>query len=153
MLRVALAAFHLVVLGLGLWAVLTRSSALREPLTTGSLQRALRADAVWGIAFALWLGTGLWRLFGETEKTLGYYTHNTLFLTKMALLVLILALEVWPMLTLIQWRRALGRGTLLKEAVTPMTARRIALFSHIQALLVVLMIFAACGMARGFGVS
>jgi len=152
MLRVVLAAFHLVALGIGLGAVITRGNALREPVTTGSLQRALRADALWGIAFALWLITGLWRLIGETEKTLAYYTHNTLFLTKMALLVLILALEIWPMLTLIQWRRALGRGTLLKEAVTPVTARRIATISHLQALLAVLMVFAAAGMARGFGV-
>jgi putative membrane protein len=152
MLRVALAAFHLIALGIGLGAVLSRGNALREPLTTGSLQRAMRADALWGIAFAIWLVTGLWRLFDETEKNIDYYTHNSLFITKMVLLAVILGLEIWPMLTLVQWRRALSRGTLLKEAVTPMTGRRIATISHIQALLVVLMVFAAAGMARALGI-
>ena len=69
MLRVVLAALHLIALGLGLGAVLTRGNALREPVSSGSLRRALRADTLWGVAAGLWLATGLWRLFGATEKT------------------------------------------------------------------------------------
>jgi putative membrane protein len=151
MLRVALAALHLLALGFGLGAVLTRGNALREPVSTGSLQRALRADVLWAVAAALWLGTGLARLLGETEKTLAYYLHNDLFITKMALLVLIFALEVWPMMMLIKWRRALQRSTLMKDIVAPATARRIATISHVEALLIVLMVLAATGMARGYG--
>jgi putative membrane protein len=153
MLRVALAALHLIALGLGLGAVITRGNALREPVSTGSLQRALRADVLWGLSAALWLITGLWRLLGETEKTTAYYLHNHLFFTKMALLVLIFALEIWPMMMLTKWRRALQRSTLMKDIVAPATARRIAMISHIEALLVVLMVFAAVGMARGLGLS
>jgi putative membrane protein len=152
MLRVALAALHLIALGIGLGAVLNRGNALRKPPGADSLQRALRADTVWGLAAALWLMTGLWRLFDETEKTLDYYLHNDWFIAKMALFVAIVALEIWPVVTLIKWRRSLSRGSLLRAIVAPATARHIATISHIQALLIVLMVFAAAGMARGFGV-
>jgi putative membrane protein len=151
MLRVALAALHLVSLGLGLGAVMTRGNALFEPVSSSSLQRALRADALWGIAAALWVVTGLWRLFGEVEKPLAYYLQNGYFLSKMGLFLGILALEIWPMLVMIRWRRSLQRSALAKDVAAPATARRIAMISHIEALLVVLMVFAAAAMARGFG--
>ena len=152
MLRVALAALHLLALGFGLGAVLTRGNALREPVSKSSLQRALRADVLWGVAAALWLATGLARLFWETEKTLEYYLHNDLFLTKMALFVLVVALEIWPMSVLIKWRRALQRSTLMKDVVAPLTGRRIATISYVEALLIILMVLAAAGMARGYGI-
>src|SRR5688500_3780698 len=110
MLRLALAAFHLNALGLCLCAVLPRGTALREFVNAPALRRAFRADMVWGIAFGLWLLTGVWRLFGETEKSVGFYMTNHVFFAKMGFLVIILALEIWPMITLIRWRGALRRG-------------------------------------------
>jgi putative membrane protein len=151
MLRVVLAALHLLALGLGLGAVLTRGNALREPVSISSLQRALRADALWGIAAGLWLATGLWRLLGEVEKPLAFYLQDSYFLSKMGLFLGVVALEIWPMLMMIKWRRSLQRSALMKDVVAPATARRIATISHIEALLVVLMVFAAAAMARGFG--
>jgi putative membrane protein len=151
MLRVALAAFHLIALGLGLGAVLARGTALREVLSAESLRRAFRADTLWGISFGLWLVTGLWRLFGETEKSAGYYVTNHFFHAKMGLLVLIIALEIWPMITLIRWRGALGKGASPETVADGARRRRIAMISHIQATLVVLMVFAAVAMARGYG--
>jgi putative membrane protein len=151
MLRLTLAALHLIALGLGLGAVLARGTALREPPSAGALRRAFRADAVWGMAAALWIGTGLWRLLAGTEKAPGYYYVNPYFHAKMGFLLLILALEVWPMVTLIRWRRAVGRGT-APDAVAPAgTGRRLATISFVQAGLVVVMVFLAAGMARGFG--
>jgi putative membrane protein len=151
MLRVVLAALHLLALGLGLGAVLTRGNALREPVSGNSLQRALRADALWGIAAALWVVTGLWRLLGQVEKPLAYYLQNGYFLSKMGLFLGILALEIWPMWVMIRWRRSSQRSALAKDVVVPATARRIAMISHTEALLVVLMVFAAAAMSRGFG--
>ena len=151
MLRVTLAALHLLALGVGMGAVITRGNALFEPISTGSLQRALRADALWGIAAGLWLVTGAWRLIGPTEKPLEYYQHNYFFLGKMAGFVLILALEIWPMLVLMRWRRALQRSAGVKDVVVPATARRIAMISHTEALLVLVMVVAAAAMARGYG--
>ena len=151
MLRIALAGLHLIALGLGLGAVLARGTALREILAPGSLRRAFRADAVWGISFGLWLVTGLWRLFGETEKSVGFYMTNHFFFMKMGFLVIILGLEIWPMFTLIRWRRALGKGEAPEKVVDVATARRLAIISHVQATFIVLMVFAAVAMARGYG--
>jgi putative membrane protein len=66
----------------------------------------------------------------------------------MLLLGVILVLEVRPMLTLIRWRKATGRGGQLDTSSAP----RLATFSYVQAVLVVLMILAATAMARGYGV-
>ena len=150
MLRLVLAWLHLVALGLGLGAVIARGSALRDAPDPLAMRRAFIFDAVWGIAALLWLSTGLWRLFGETEKTLSYYMSNHAFFAKMGFFVLILALEIWPAIVLMRWRRAVmgGRGT---ADVDLAQARRIATISHVEALLVVLMVFAAVAMARGYG--
>jgi putative membrane protein len=151
MLRLALAAVHLIALGLGLGAVLARGTALREVVTAASLRRAFRADMVWGIAFGLWLVTGVWRLFGETEKSVGFYMTNHAFFAKMGFLLIILALEIWPMIRLIRWRGALRRGDAPEKFADGAVGRRIAMISHIQATLVILMVFAAVAMARGYG--
>src|SRR5688572_1542365 len=150
MLRLALAGLHLIALGLGLGAVLARGTALREVLAPGSLRRAFRADVVWGISFGIWLVTGLWRIFAETDKSIGYYMTNHAFFAKMGFLLVILALEISPMITLIRWRRAIGGGEAPEIVADVAAARRIAMFSHVQATLVVLMIFAAVAMARGY---
>lgn len=151
MLRIVVASLHLIALGLGLGAVLTRGNALREPVTAGSFQRALRADNLWGGAALLWLVTGLWRAFGGLEKGSEYYLANHFFLTKMALFALVFVLEAWPMVTLIRWRLASARGASPETFVAPAKAQRIAIVSHTEALLVVLMVFAAAAMARGYG--
>lgn len=151
MLRITLAALHLIALGLGLGAVIARGTQLREPPTFASVHRAFRSDTVWGIAAVVWIASGLWRLFGMTEKPLDYYRVNGLFHLKMTLLALILILEVWPMMTLIRWRIAARRGVAVQALVTPTLAKRIMIISHTQAVLIVLMVFAAAGMARGYG--
>jgi putative membrane protein len=71
----------------------------------------------------------------------------------MVLFVLIFALEIMPMLTLIKWRRELRAGGDPGVFVPSLKAKRIATISHVQALLVVLMVFAAVTMARGYGLS
>jgi putative membrane protein len=151
MLRLALAGLHLIALGLGLGAVIARGTALREAPTASALRRAFRADAMWGIAAALWITTGLWRWLGATEKATGYYLANHYFLGKMGFLTLILILELVPMVTLIRWRRALASGQPAEAVHQGAPAKRIAIISHVQALLVVLMVFFAAAMARGYG--
>lgn len=63
----------------------------------------------------------------------------------MALFVVILLLEIWPMTTLIRWRIQLRRGATVDTAAAPALAR----ISEIQAALVVLMVFVAAALARG----
>jgi putative membrane protein len=137
----------LLALGIGLGAVWARGRALGSVLDAAGLRRVFLADNFWAVAAFLWISTGLWRLLGGLEKGTGYYLQNHVFLAKMALLVLVLILEVWPMVTLIRWRRRVGAGQLPETQA----ARRMARISYIQAGLVVLMVFAATAMARAIG--
>jgi len=149
-LRLLLAWLHLLALGFGLAAVWTRGASLWSLTDDRAVPRAFAADAAWGFATVLWVVTGLWRLVAGTEKATSYYMHNAVFFLKMGLLVVILALEVWPMLTLIRWRAARANGT-LDLAAHVSTARRIAVISWIEAVLVAAMVLAAVAMARGYG--
>jgi putative membrane protein len=147
MLRWFLAAFHLLALGIGLGAVWTRARVLGGRIDNEALRRAFAADTWWGLAGALWIGTGLWRLFGSTEKGTDYYLGNHLFWTKMLLLAALLAMEVRPAITLVGWRRLIARGIPPETSGAP----RLARLSYAQAVCVVLMVLVATGMARGIG--
>jgi putative membrane protein len=147
LIRWVFATLHLLALGIGLGAVWARGRAFRGVLDPPGLRRVFLADAWWGVAALVWISTGLARAFGGLEKGSGYYLQNHAFLAKMALLVLILLLEAWPMATLIRWRIRLGRG----QPVDTARARTFAAISTVQALLVVAMVFAATAMARGLG--
>jgi putative membrane protein len=141
------AALHLLALGVGLGAVWARGRALRSSLDAGTLRQVFFADTLWGLAAVLWISTGLWRLLAGLEKGTGYYLQNHLFLTKMALLAVVLLLEIRPMITLIRWRRTVSRGEAPDTTAAPLLGR----ISFLQAWLIVLMVFAATGMARGVG--
>jgi putative membrane protein len=141
-----LAAVHLLAVVLAFWAVLTRGTAFRR-LTegTGAVRSVLLADNLWGISALILLVTGGMRAFGGYEKGTDYYLHQPLFHLKMALFVIILLLEIAPMVRLIKWRIALARGTTIDSGPAKLFAR----ISHTEALLVLLMVVAATGMARG----
>jgi putative membrane protein len=141
------ASLHLLALGIGLGAVWARGRALRSSLDAGTLRQVFYADTLWGLAAVLWISTGLWRLLAGLEKGTGYYLQNHIFLTKMALLALVLLLEIRPMITLIRWRRVVARRETPDTRAAPMLAR----ISFVQAGLIVLMVFAAAAMARGMG--
>ncbi len=146
-------ALHLLALALGLPGVFLRGRALRSlrglqgPLDGAGLRRLFAADTAWGIAAALWIGSGLLRAFGGLEKGSAFYLASPLFLLKMGLLAVILLLEVWPMATFIRWRVLRARGR------TPNTALacRLYVVNQLQVALVVAMVFTASFMARGVG--
>jgi putative membrane protein len=142
----SLAAIHLLAFALGFWAVLTRGTALRR-LAGGAdaVRNVLVADNVWGLSALVLLVTGGMRAFAGYEKGADYYLHQPLFHLKMTLFVAILLLEIAPMIALIKWRIALGKG----GAIDPSRAGRFARISHFEALLLILMVVAATGMARG----
>ena len=147
-IRLLLAWLHLVALSVGVAGVWSRARALRHSLRNpddpGAMRRAFAGDAWWGVAAGLWLATGLWRLFGSTEKSTSYYFSNHAFLLKAALFLAIVALEVWPMMTLIRWRSG-------KATPNPRDAGRIEVISYVQCALVLAIVLAAVSMARGVG--
>ena len=110
------ATLHLLGLPLGLGAAWARSRALRRTLNATDLSPVFVADNLWGAAPVLWIATGLFRVFGGLEKGAAYYLHDRAFQSKMALLVIILLLEVWPMTTLIRWRIKVRRGASIELA-------------------------------------
>jgi putative membrane protein len=143
-----LSTFHVLALAIGLPSVVARARALhrltKEP---GAVEAVLFADNLWGIAALLWLGSGLLRAFGPFEKGSGYYLHSGAFLLKMALFVVVMLLELWPMATFIAWRIRRGRGL-------PLDTRRAGLFAKLTAAEVVFTLaipFVASMMARGIG--
>ena len=139
-------ALHVLALALGLGSVYARGRALKGPLDRDGLKRLLAADNIWGVAAVLWLVTGLLRAFGGLEKGSQFYLASPLFWIKMALFVAILVLEIRPMTTFIRWRRVLSRG----QVPDTYGARTLYLINHVEMGLVVLMVFVASFMARGF---
>jgi len=146
-LRWFLAWGHLLGLGIGLGAIWARSLALRGRLDADGIRRVLTADTWWGVAALLWIATGVWRLFGATEKATDYYLSNHIFWAKMVLLLGVLIMEVRPIVTFAGWRKALARGATPDTSTAP----RLARVSRAQAITVVLMVLAAAAMARGIG--
>jgi putative membrane protein len=146
-LAAIVSALHVLALALGLPAVFLRGRALKGRLDRDGLHRLFAADTVWGIAAALWLVTGLLRAFAGLEKGTAFYLGSWLFLGKMALFVLIVLLELRPMLTLMRWRSLVRAG----GAVDTSAARALYQVNHVELALVVVMVFVASFMARGFG--
>jgi putative membrane protein len=148
MISALVSALHVLALALGLSSVYFRGRALRGRLDADGLKRLFAADSVWGLAAGLWLVTGLLRTLAGLEKGTAFYFASTLFWTKMGLFALILVLEIRPMTTFIRWRIGLRRGAMPDTSV----ARGLYLVNHVEMALVVLMVFVAAFMARGFGV-
>jgi putative membrane protein len=148
MTRWIFASLHLFGLGLALGSVWARGRALRSAVSQSDVRRVLVADNWWGISALVLIGTGLTRLFAGYDKPTAYYMNNHMFWTKMGLLVVVLVLEIAPMLAFIRWRMQLARNA-MPDTTRSATFARI---STVQAVLVVLMILMATGMARGLGV-
>jgi putative membrane protein len=146
-LAAILSALHLLALGIGLPAIFARTRALKGPLDADGLRRVFAVDSWWGFAALLWLATGPLRAFGPFEKGSAFYLHTWLFHLKLGLFLLIFALEITPMVGLIRWRMALTRGETPDLSAAPLYR----MLSHVEMGLVVVIVFVAAFMARGFG--
>lgn len=148
LIRWLLAAIHLLAFGFALASILRRTRGLRRCTSTEDLPMIFRADNGWGGSVVVLILTGVARAFGGFEKGADYYLHAPLFHVKMAALVLILVLEIVPMRALVRWRLAVSRGDVPDLTAAPKYAR----IGVWQTALLVVMVFAAAGMARGIGV-
>lgn len=150
--RWLLAAVHLSAFGVAFVAIAARNRALRRVVASVQavdLPGVFKADAAWGLSALVLIATGLTRAFGGFEKGSAYYLHEPLFHLKMTALVLVLLLEIVPMLGLIRWRVAARRQQMPDLA----RARTYIRIGHVQAMLVIVIVFAASGMARGIGLA
>lgn len=146
---VLLAFLHLLGFGLAPASILARAwflaRAQGDPVARHS---ALLADNVWGIASLLLIPVGLLRAFAGVEKGTDYYLSNHLFWAKMALIVVLVALETGPMIALIRWRVLEAKGLPVDDRRAPLYAK----LSAVEAVLTVGVLACAVGMARGYGV-
>lgn len=147
MVSAVVSALHVLALALGLPGVFLRGRALKGPLDREGLRRLFAADAVWGIAAALWLVTGLLRAFAGLEKGSAFYLASPLFWGKMGMFAAVVALEIRPMITLLRWRATLRGGAMPDTSA----ARALYHLNHVELALVVVIVFVAAFMARGFG--
>jgi putative membrane protein len=139
-----LSAIHVLALGLGLGGVFARGRALGGRLDEAGWKRLLAADSVWGVAAALWIASGLGRVFfGGKEPD--FYWRNGFFWMKLALFGAVVALELAPMITFIRVRTARARGTPLPH----FSVERYRRINAIELVLVVTIVFVAAFMARG----
>ena len=139
-----LSAIHVLTLALGLGAVFARGRALSGPLDDAGWKRLLASDNAWGVAAALWLITGLTRVFhGGKEPT--FYWRNGLFWVNMAMFLLVALLELAPMRTFVRVRKARRQRSPLPQFPID-TYRRI---NTDEFVLVVAIVFVAAFMARG----
>ncbi len=141
MLAAVISALHILALGIGLGAVYARGRGLRRK----DLDAILFADNWWGIAALLWIGTGLWRAFGGLEKGTSFYISNPVFHLKMGIFGIVGLLEMWPMVTFMRWRSAMGRDEAPDLSPCPTFYR----VNTIQLACLALIPFAAAMMARG----
>jgi putative membrane protein len=139
-----LSAIHVLTLPLGLGGIVARGRALASPLDEAGWRRLLAADNAWGAAAALWIASGLGRVFFGGKET-GFYWRNGFFWMKLALFGLVFALELAPMMTFIRVRAARRRGVALPNFSVE-TYRRI---NTAEVALVIAIVFVAAFMARG----
>ena len=104
------------------------------------LDAALFADNLWGLSAIAMIGSGLIRALGSYEKGSAFYLGDPMFQLKMVLVMLVLALEIWPMVLLLRARFG-SRETVL----SPWLAR----ISWAQLTVVLLLPVVAAAMARG----
>ncbi len=123
--------------------LVTELMLCRVGMTTEQARRLAIIDAVFFASALAALATGLLRLFFYA-KSVGFYTGNPVFWTKMALYVIIAALSIKPTRTFLRWKR----GGAVPAADEIAGAPR---FIHIELGLLALMPLMAVLMARGIG--
>ena len=143
-IRWLLAALHLLALAIGMESVWARGRALRRPLDADGLKRVFTHDNWYGIAALLWYPTGIARAFFGFEKGTGYYLHQPFFVAKLALVVIVGAVEMWVMVVLIRWRRQQQRG----EAIDTRHAALMSRISAWETFAIMLIVFLATAAAR-----
>jgi putative membrane protein len=146
MVSAIVAAFHYLALAIGLPAVFLRGRALQRLPDRDAFIRLFVADSAWGLAAVLWILTGAARAFGRLEKGTAYYMQSRLFWVKIALFIIVFVLEIGPMVTFLRWRRSVKKHQVVD--LTPVPG--LLFVNRAEVAIVVLIVFVASFMARGF---
>lgn len=109
------------------------------------------ADNGNGIAALLLFGGGLWRLFGQLEKPMAFYTSNPVFWVKIGAIGAMVALEAYPQYVVLPWHFRHAR----RLPIEPRPGQFERMYRCAVAQLPCLLIAVACAalMTRGVGLS
>src|SRR5688572_3492242 len=110
MLAAIASALHIIGLALAFCCAFMRQRALRAPFDAARLPEVFLWDNLALGAVTVWIGSGLWRLFGGLDKPTEWYLHNPMFHLKLAIFALAWLLEAWPMVCFIKWRMQREKG-------------------------------------------
>lgn len=144
MLSWIISSIHLLTLGLGLGSAVARGRALSKVKAVGDLSSVFQADNLYGAAAFLWISTGVWRAFGGLEKGTNYYLGSSLFWIKMMFFGTIFFLEIYPMITLMKWRKKIKKG----DEVDLKPCKELSNLTYTQVALISIIVFVATAMAR-----
>ncbi len=133
----------------GIAAVVTFSSLRLMAFRRHDIAQTRFADNGNGMAALLVYGAGLWRLFGELEKPLSFYTDNPVFWSKVALLALAGALEIYPQYVVLPWHFRHARGQPIEPAAGQFERMYACALAQLPCLVAI--VFLAALMARGIG--
>jgi putative membrane protein len=83
------------------------------------------------------------------EKGPAYYWHDSYFLIKLSAFVVAGLISIYPTVTFLSWQRGLGSGTAPQPS--PERTRRVRLCLMLELAAILVILFGAALMARGFG--
>jgi len=129
-------------------ALAVEVAMFKPPLTIPQARRLQRTDMIFGIAATAVLIIGLLRVI-YFEKGPQYYWHNAFFLVKFAAFVVAALISIYPTVVFLSWNRALKADKPPEITLERTGSVRMCLMLELAAL--VLILFGAAFMARGFG--
>jgi putative membrane protein len=120
----------------------------KPPVTIVQARRLQRTDNLFGISAGVLLVIGLLRVF-YFEKGAGYYFTDAFFLMKLFAFLAAAAISIYPTVLFLSWGKALKQGAVPEMSATQVRRTRMCLMLEMTAIVVIL--FCAPFMARGFG--
>jgi putative membrane protein len=129
-------------------ALAVEVALFKPPLSLLQARRLLRTDTIFGAAASAVLIIGLLRVM-YFEKAPAYYWHDLFFLAKFAAFIVAALISIYPTLTFLSWRRSLKAGTV--PDIPAGRVRRVRLCLMFELTAVVVILWCAALMARGFG--
>jgi putative membrane protein len=122
-------------------ALVVEFVVIRDELNVRTARRLARADLVVGVSAGVLLVVGWLRVF-YFEKGTAFYFHNTWFIAKMGLFVVVAFLSIYPTVKFLAWR---------KQGIDPAAVPAIRRILHLELAGVALILLCAALMARGIG--
>jgi putative membrane protein len=129
-------------------ALVAEVMLFKPPLNVAQARKLQRVDSVFGISAGVLLVAGLLRVV-YFEKGAGYYFSDAFFLTKLVAFLLAAVISIYPTVLFLSWSKALKQGVVPEMTAVQVRRARLCLMLELTAIVVIL--FCAPFMARGFG--